>query len=60
VGRQMTAETVEAAAAAAAGAAAPISDVRSTAAYRREMVRILVKDALTTAALPGKAEGRAS
>jgi carbon-monoxide dehydrogenase medium subunit len=60
VGRQMTAETIEEAAAAAAGAAAPISDVRSTAAYRKEMVRILVKDALTTAALPGKAEGRAS
>jgi len=60
MGKQMTTETIEAAAAAAAKAASPISDVRSTAAYRREMVRILVKDALTTAALPGEAEGRAS
>jgi len=60
VGRQMTMETIEKAAAAAVEAAVPITDVRSTAAYRKEMVRILVRDALTTAALPGGAEGRAS
>ena len=60
VGRQMTVETIAEAAEAAAEAATPISDVRSTAAYRREMVRVLVKDALIAAALPSAAGARAS
>ena len=62
-GRDMRAATVrdaaEAAAEAAAQAAAPISDVRSTEGYRREMVRILVKDALERAATRALADGGA-
>ena len=49
-GRKLDKETIAAAAAAAAEAASPISDVRSTALYRKEMVRVLVKDALERAA----------
>ena len=60
VGKQVSAEGIAEAAEAAAEAATPISDVRSTAAYRREMVRVLVKDALIAAALPSAAGGRAS
>jgi len=46
LGEQLFAEAAEA----AAEAAAPISDVRSTAQYRKEMIRVLVKDGLAKAA----------
>ncbi len=49
-GQGVNEETIAAAAVAAAEAACPISDVRSTAQYRKEMVRVLVKDALDRAA----------
>ena len=49
-GQRVNEETIAAAAAAAAEAACPISDIRSTAQYRKEMVRVLVKDALEKAA----------
>jgi carbon-monoxide dehydrogenase medium subunit len=49
-------ETVFARAAeAAAEAVKPISDIRSTAPYRKEMVRVLVKDALVKATAHAKA-----
>lgn len=53
---------LEAAAQAAAQAAVPISDVRSTASYRKEMVRVLVKDALaraTARAVAGRSDVQA-
>lgn len=49
-GKEISDKTIAQAAAAAAEAAKPISDVRSTAEYRKEMVRVLVKDALEKAA----------
>jgi carbon-monoxide dehydrogenase medium subunit len=49
-GQEMDEKTIEEASASAAEAATPISDIRSTAEYRKEMVRILVKDALQEAA----------
>jgi aerobic carbon-monoxide dehydrogenase medium subunit len=49
-GQGVNKETIAAAAAAAAEAACPISDIRSTAQYRKEMVRVLVRDALERAA----------
>jgi carbon-monoxide dehydrogenase medium subunit len=45
-GQKMDEKTIAEASAAAAEAATPISDIRSTAEYRKEMVRILVKDSL--------------
>jgi carbon-monoxide dehydrogenase medium subunit len=52
-GREMTETTIAEAADAAAEAVTPIDDVRSTAAYRKDMVRVLVRDALTAAAAAG-------
>ncbi len=49
-GQEMTEKSIAEASASAAEAAMPITDVRSTADYRKEMVRILVKDALQEAA----------
>jgi carbon-monoxide dehydrogenase medium subunit len=49
-GRVINENTIAEASAAAAEAVSPISDVRSTALYRKEMVRVLVKDALEKAA----------
>jgi aerobic carbon-monoxide dehydrogenase medium subunit len=50
IGRRVDTATIREAAAAAAAAVCPISDVRSTARYRREMVQVLVRDALEKAA----------
>ena len=49
-GRPVGAQAIADAADAAAEAVCPISDVRSTARYRQEMVRVLVRDALEKAA----------
>ena len=48
-GEDMDKGVIGEAAEAAAEATSPISDVRSTAEYRKEMVRVLVRDALETA-----------
>ena len=48
-GMEMDKGAIDEASEAAAEAASPISDVRSTAEYRKEMVRVLVKDALEMA-----------
>ncbi len=50
IGRPVGAQAIADAADAAAAAVFPISDVRSTAWYRKEMVRVLVRDALEKAA----------
>jgi carbon-monoxide dehydrogenase medium subunit len=57
VGRPLDAAVVADAAQAAADAVCPISDVRSTAAYRTEMVRVLVRDALMKAAARAAGKG---
>jgi carbon-monoxide dehydrogenase medium subunit len=48
-GKDMDKGSIDDASEAAAESASPISDVRSTAEYRKEMVRVLVKDALEMA-----------
>jgi CO/xanthine dehydrogenase FAD-binding subunit len=48
-GQKPTEETIEKAAKAAAGEAKPIDDHRASAEYRREMVAVLVKRAITQA-----------
>ena len=50
VGRRVDAAAIQGAAEAATQAVCPISDVRSTARYRQEMVRVLVRDGLEKAA----------
>jgi aerobic carbon-monoxide dehydrogenase medium subunit len=50
VGSDLGPQAIAEAGDAAAEAAAPISDVRSTAKYRKDMVRVLVKDGLAKAA----------
>ncbi|MDE2370216.1 MAG: xanthine dehydrogenase family protein subunit M [Burkholderiales bacterium] len=49
-GRELTPAAIAAAADAAAAAARPIGDVRGSAAYRREMVRVLTRRAIESAA----------
>ncbi len=49
-GKQLTVETIEAAAKLAMLAARPISDIRSSAAYRRQMVKVIVRRCLESIA----------
>jgi carbon-monoxide dehydrogenase medium subunit len=49
VGQAITRKTIEEAAGIAAGEANPISDMRGSGEYRREMVRVLVRRTLTSA-----------
>jgi carbon-monoxide dehydrogenase medium subunit len=56
IGRKLTPEVVTEAARLAAAAPEPIDDVRSTAAYRTEMVRVLVSRALRALAANAQAE----
>jgi len=49
IGEKLGAEIIEQAAQAAQSEASPISDIRGTAEYRREMVHVLVNRALTQA-----------
>jgi carbon-monoxide dehydrogenase medium subunit len=59
-GTDLSERSIVKAAEAAAEEVAPISDVRSTAAYRKEMVRVLVRDALGKAASRALARGEGS
>jgi len=53
-GQKLDEKTIARAAEAAAESVKPITDVRSTAAYRKEMVKVLVKDALEKAVARAK------
>ena len=55
IGQRMTPEIIRRAAEVAAGETKPITDLRSTAEYRREMALVLVKRALEKAWEMGKA-----
>jgi len=46
IGKKLTTETIEAAAILAMNSARPISDIRSTAAYRRQMVKVITRRCL--------------
>ena len=52
--KKLDEKTIIGAAEAAAEAVTTITDVRSTASYRKEMVKVLVKDALEKAAARAK------
>ena len=54
-GQKLSEKTIARAAEAAAESVTPITDVRSTAIYRKEMVKVLVKDALEKAVARAKA-----
>jgi carbon-monoxide dehydrogenase medium subunit len=49
-GKMLTVETIEKAAALAMNSARPISDIRSSASYRRQMVKVIVRRCLETIA----------
>ncbi len=57
IGRALTPEVIEQAAGLAAKVAAPITDVRGSAEYRVEMVRVLARRALTALANRTEREG---
>ncbi|MEO8395355.1 MAG: FAD binding domain-containing protein [Chloroflexota bacterium] len=57
IGRELTAETIAEVSRLAASAVSPIDDVRGTAAYRSEMVRVLVSRALKTLAANSESAG---
>ena len=50
-GRVLTTETIESAAEVAATEASPITDIRGTAEYRRELVKVLTRRALQRCAV---------
>ena len=56
VGRALTAETIAEAARLAASASTPIDDIRGTASYRAEMVRVLVARGLQALAANAQSE----
>jgi len=53
-GRPLKAQTIDEAAQIASGETRPISDLRSTAEYRKEMTRVLVRKALEKASVAAK------
>ena len=57
IGQRLTPEVVQAAAQAAQAAARPIDDVRATAAYRRRLVGVLTRRALTRLAEGAERQG---
>jgi aerobic carbon-monoxide dehydrogenase medium subunit len=56
-GQKITSELLDAAAQAAGAEASPISDVRGSALYRREMVRVLARRSLEAALAQAQAQG---